>query len=82
MKQLAVYLMCGRGTPELAATADGPALANHSVPLTAGPRDDIRIAFSGFAIDSMPPGDLVMRAIVSLDGKPVGRALRTVRKVK
>ena len=67
---------------ELAATADGPALADHNVPLTPGPRDDVRIAFSGFAIESMPPGDLVMRAIVSLDGKPVGRAVRTLRKVK
>ena len=67
---------------ELAATADGPAIADHSVPLTVGPHDDVRIAFSGFAIDSMPPGDLVMRAIVSLDGKPVGRAVRTLRKVK
>ena len=67
---------------ELASTADGPAVAEHAVALTEGPRDDVRIAFSGFAIDSMPPGDLVMRAIVSLDGKPIGRAVRTLRKVK
>ena len=67
---------------ELANTADGPALAAHEVPLTPGPRDDVRIAFSGFAIDSMPLSDLVMRATVRLDGKPVGRAVRTLRKVK
>ena len=67
---------------ELAATADGPALAGDDVPLTPGPRDDVRIAFSGFAIDGMPPGDIVMRAIVSIDGKSVGRALRTLRKAK
>lgn len=67
---------------ELAATADGPALIGGDVPLTPGPRDDVRIAFSGFAIDGMPPGDLVMRAIVSLDGKPVGRAQHTLRKSK
>jgi hypothetical protein len=67
---------------ELAANADGPALAEHDVPLTPGPRDDVRIAFSGFAIDAMPPGDLVMRATISLNGKPVGRAVRTLRKVK
>ena len=42
---------------ELAATADGPALAGDDVALTPGPRDDVRIAFSGFAIDGMPPGD-------------------------
>ena len=69
-------------TLELAATADGPALASEDVPLTAGPSEDVRVAFSGFAIDGMPPGDIVMRAIVSMNGKPVGRALRTVRKVK
>ena len=65
---------------ELAATADGPALIGGDVPLTPGPRDDVRIAFSGFDIDGMPPGDLVMRPIVSLDGKPVGRAQHTLRK--
>lgn len=66
---------------ELAATADGAALASEDVPLTPGPRDDVRVAFSGFAIDGMPPNDIVMRAIVSVDGKPVGRAVRTLRKV-
>jgi hypothetical protein len=68
-------------TLELAATADGPALASDDVPLTAGPTEDVRVAFSGFVIDGMPPGDIVMRAIVSMDGKPVGRTLRTLRKV-
>ena len=66
----------------LASTAEGPALAGDDVQLTPGPRDDTRIAFSGFAIDGMPPGDLVMRAIVSVDGKPVSRAYQTIRKSK
>lgn len=67
---------------ELAAAVDGPALIGSDVPLTPGPRDDTRIAFSGFAINDLPPGDIVMRATVSMDGKPVGRAVRTLRKVK
>ena len=50
---------------ELAATADGAAVASEEVALTPGPKDDVRIAYSGFAIDGMPPGELVMRAIVS-----------------
>ena len=67
---------------ELAETVDGPAVAHDTVALTPGPKDDVRIAFSGFAIDGMPPGDIVMRAVVTLDGNIVGRAHRTVRKVK
>lgn len=66
----------------LASTPEGPALAGDDVQLTPGPRDDTRIAFSGFAIDGMPPGDLVMRAVVSVDGKPVSRTYRTIRKTK
>jgi hypothetical protein len=30
----------------------------------------------------MAPGDIVMRAIVSLDGRSVGRAIQTLRKAK
>ena len=69
-------------TLELAATPDGPALIGSDVPLTPGPSEDVRIAFSGFAIGGLPPGDIVMRAIVSIDGKPVAREVRTLRKVK
>jgi hypothetical protein len=83
---LEIYKVPKGGAPqvrfELAATVDGPALASEDVPLTPGPRDDVRIAFSGFAIDGMPPGDLVLRAIVTMDGKSVGRTHRTLRKVK
>jgi hypothetical protein len=67
---------------ELAAAAEGPALAHEEVPLVPGPRDDVRVAFRGFAIDGMAPGDIVMRAIVSLEGKPVARLFRTLRKTK
>jgi hypothetical protein len=37
-----------------------------------------RVAYGGFAIDKLPPGDVVMRAIVTVDGKLVGRAVRTL----
>ena len=31
-------------------------------------------------IAALPPSDYVVRAIVSVDGRPVGRVLRTLRK--
>jgi hypothetical protein len=67
---------------ELAKSPDGPALVGDDVPLASGPSDDVKIAFSGYAIDGMPPGDVVMRALVSIDGKPTARLLRTIRKVR
>ena len=51
-------------------------------PGTVGPGngDDARIAYGGFAIATLQPGDYVMRATISLDGKVVGRTTRTLRK--
>jgi hypothetical protein len=40
------------------------------------------MAIGGFGIDNLPPGDYLMRATVSLNGKPVGRVTRTMRKAK
>lgn len=67
---------------ELATTADGPALASYPVALTPGATDDSRVAYAGFAIDALPPGDVVVRALVSIDGRLAGRAGRTLRKIK
>jgi len=67
---------------EIAPSPDGAALVSDDAPLTPGPTDDTRIAYSGYAIDGMPPGDVVMRALISVDGKPAGRLVRTVRKIK
>lgn len=67
---------------EVAPSADAPAVASSDVQLAQGPADDIRIAYSGFAIDAMPPGDYVMRALVRVNNQDVGRAVRTLRKTK
>jgi len=67
---------------EIAKSPDGPALVGDDVALAPGPSDDVKVAFGGYAIDGMPPGDVVMRALVSLDGKQTGRLLRTIRKVR
>lgn len=65
---------------ELAATSDGQALV--TVPATIAPATggDLLIAYGAIPIAELPPGDHLVRAIVNLDGKAVGRVVRTLRK--
>lgn len=65
---------------DVASTAEGTALAMAQTTVTAGRAEDMRIAFGGFSIATLPPGEYLMRAVVSLDGKPVGKVVRTLRK--
>jgi hypothetical protein len=65
---------------DVASTSDGAALATAQTSVKPGGSDDMRIAYGGFDIATLPPGDYLMRAIVSLDGKPVGKVVRTLRK--
>ena len=67
---------------DVSPTADGVALATADTTVMPARADDQRIAFGGFSIDSLQPGDYLMRAVVSLDGKPVGKVVRTLRKSK
>jgi hypothetical protein len=46
-----------------------------------GPTEDARVVFGGFGIETLEPGDYIMRAIVSIDGKVAGTVTRTLRKV-
>jgi hypothetical protein len=82
---LEIYGVAKGTTPsvkfEIAPSADAPALAGHDVKLAQGPSDDVLIAYSGFSIADLPAGDVVLRAIVLVDGKEAGRAVRTLRKV-
>ncbi|HJR58042.1 MAG TPA: hypothetical protein VJ813_01535 [Vicinamibacterales bacterium] len=64
---------------EIAATPDGRALAT-AVPRVVTQSDDRRVAVGAVPIASLNPGDYVVRAIVSVDGRPVGRITRTLRK--
>ena len=57
-------------------------LASAQTTVSPGKSDDMRVAFGGFSIADLAPGDYLMRATVSLDGKPVGRVVRTLRKAK
>jgi hypothetical protein len=65
---------------DVAAGADAAPLASAQTTVRPGRSADMRIAFGGFNIAALPPGDYLMRAVVSLDGKPVGRVVRTLRK--
>lgn len=67
---------------DVATTAEGSALAAAQTTVTPGSTDDMRIAFGGFSIASLAPGDYLMRAVVSLNGKPVGKVVRTLRKAQ
>ncbi len=67
---------------ELAAGEEGPPLA--VAPATVRPTgaDDSRIVIGAMPLGAVPPGDYLVRAIVSIDGRPVARVFRTLRKVR
>ena len=64
---------------EVAETADARALAS-AVPRVVPQGEERRIAVGALPIAALPPGEYVVRAIVSVDGRPVGRVTRTLRK--
>ena len=65
---------------ELAESLDAVAAATGKGTITKG--SDRIIVTGGFNLSAAAPGDYVMRAVVSVDGKVVGRASRTIRKTK
>ena len=65
---------------DVASTADGAPLATAQTTVSPGRSEDTRVAYGGFSVATLAPGDYLMRAVVSLDGKPVGRVVRTLRK--
>ena len=66
---------------ELAASETSPALATLPGNVQSI-RDDVRIASMAFPVQQMPPGDVVVRALVSVDGTALEiKPTRTLRKV-
>ena len=65
---------------ELSASPDGPARLTAAASPTPIDQSDGCILVGGFDIGALPPGDYVVRAIVTVDGKPAGRAMQTLRK--
>jgi hypothetical protein len=67
---------------DVVSTPEGQPLASAETQLGRGSSDDARTAIGGFGIGDLAPGDYLMRAVVLLDGKPVGRVTRTLRKAR
>jgi VWFA-related protein len=66
-------------TLELAATLNGPALV--SLPLAIqGVGENRYVAKGALPIGAVPPGDYIVRALVALEGHPMTRVVRTLRK--
>jgi hypothetical protein len=67
-------------TLEVAQTMNGPAI--FAVPLAIQPGPQSQYICRGVvAIGALPPGDYIVRALVGLQGHPMTRVVRTLRKV-
>jgi hypothetical protein len=66
---------------ELATTLNGPALVTTPGVIESTRTRDRFIATGAVPIDTLPPGDYVVRAVGGLKGQPTGRVLRTLRKL-
>jgi VWFA-related protein len=66
---------------ELAESTEGPPLLTVTARTTTTQDPERRIAIGALPISSIFPGDYIVRAVVTNDGRPLGRATRTLRKV-
>lgn len=64
---------------EVAPSPDDRALVT-AVPRLVTASPDRHMVIGALPIAALPPNDYVVRAIVSVDGRPVGRVLQTLRK--
>ncbi len=67
-------------TLELADSESGPAGAGGAMKILGEAADDRHVAMASIPIGALPAGDLVVRAVITLDGAEVGRLTRTLRK--
>jgi hypothetical protein len=65
---------------EIASTVEGAPLASVDGSVRTTPSDDRRAALGTIDLSPLKPGDYLIRAIVSLNGKEIGRVTRTIRK--
>ncbi len=67
---------------EIAGSIEGPAAGVVDGTLQA-PREDLRLAFAGLPVGRMTPGEVVIRAVITVDGKRLdARPAGTLRKVE
>ena len=69
-------------TLEVVEAVEAAPMATAQIRVSPGNTEDMRIAATGFSIAGLSPGDYQIRAVVTLDGKPVGRVVRTLRKTQ
>ena len=72
------------GAVEIAATIDGPALVKQGVGVGASDAatDRFTLVAAPISIASLEPGDYIARAVISMQGQPDAKIVRTLRKVK
>ncbi len=65
---------------ELATSVDGPALVRVPGAVASTSTTDRRRATGVVPVGALKPGDYVVRAVLTLDGRPLGQLTRTLRK--
>ena len=65
---------------EVASAPDGPSLAGVEGSIRTTPTDDRRAALGTIDLAPLAPGDYVVRGILALNGKEIGRVTHTLRK--
>jgi hypothetical protein len=65
---------------ELAASEEGPPLVGVPASIRPTTETDKRSVVAALPLESVPPGDYVVRAVVNVDGRPVAHVYRTLRK--
>jgi hypothetical protein len=67
---------------QLAGMEGGPPAVRGAMRITGEPGGDRRVALGGIPIGALPPGDISVRAVVSVNGVEVGTVARTLRKAE
>jgi hypothetical protein len=67
---------------QLAGMEGGPPAVRGAMRITGEPGDDRHVALGGIPIGALPPGDISVRAVVSVNGTEVGSVTRTLRKAE
>lgn len=67
---------------ELAETEEGPALLGVPASVRVAPAGDVRQVVGAIPLQSVEPGDYIVRAMINVDGRPAARIYRTLRKVR
>jgi hypothetical protein len=75
------------GTPltatlELSVAPNGPTLVSGTANVLLSNDADRRVATGDVAINTITPGDYVLRVVVKLDDRVLGQVSRTIRVVK